>query len=388
MKFEMSDNENSRLSPLVKRNISPRCADGSELDKVQSGNAMAPYITGSIECTAGKIAVVATKLSRRDKWGTVRARIGSFRMNYSVLPGLYAVGKPGAESDVFVTANYKMSFDALRSALDGIDAWILVLDTNGINVWCAAGKGTFGTDELVKRIKTTRLAEVISRRRLILPQLGAPGVSSAEVRRRSGFSVLYGPVRTEDIGAFIANGYRCDREMRTVRFSFIDRLILTPIEIRQIMVKFPWFLVAVFIVFGLTPQGIIFRDAFYKGALFIISGFLAVFAGAFFTPVFLPFIPFRSFALKGWVAGIVIYLPVLYFASLHRALSAPLLVSAAILFPLISSYIALQFTGASTYTNLSGVKREIRVSFPVYLSGGILSLLLLIIYKINDWGII
>ena len=66
-------------------------------------------------------------------------------MNYKVDPGLYAIGNPNERSPVLVTANYKMSFDNLREALPGRDAWILVLDTRGINVWCAAGKGTFGT---------------------------------------------------------------------------------------------------------------------------------------------------------------------------------------------------------------------------------------------------
>ena len=81
-------------------------------------------------------------------------------MGHRVEPGLYSLGNPTSESPVFVTANYTLSFDALRSALKGIDGYILVLDTQGVNVWCAAGKGTFGTDELVKRIEATRLHEV------------------------------------------------------------------------------------------------------------------------------------------------------------------------------------------------------------------------------------
>jgi len=62
--------------------------------------------------------------------------------------GLYAIGNPVPDAPVFVSANYTLSFDALRSALDGIDVLSWFIDTKGINVWCAAGKGTFGTDEL------------------------------------------------------------------------------------------------------------------------------------------------------------------------------------------------------------------------------------------------
>ena len=76
---------------------------------------------------------------------------GVNRDGHRVEPGLYALGSPGPGAAVLVTADYTLSFDALRSALAEIDAYILVLDTQGINVWCAAGKGTFGTDELVKR---------------------------------------------------------------------------------------------------------------------------------------------------------------------------------------------------------------------------------------------
>ncbi len=107
---------------------------------------------GIMNTASGLVPVVTGEWSRADRWGQIRARMGSFRMEYIVKPGLYAIGSPDAESDIFVSANYKLSFDILRRELAGINGWILVLDTKGINVWCAAGKGTFGTDELVKRV--------------------------------------------------------------------------------------------------------------------------------------------------------------------------------------------------------------------------------------------
>ncbi|HQL32652.1 MAG TPA: hypothetical protein PK969_05305, partial [Treponemataceae bacterium] len=67
-------------------------------------------------------------------------RLGIGRNKASVTPGLYFIGSPGAASPVLVSANYRLSFDALRKELSGIDAWILVVDTRGVNVWCAAGK--------------------------------------------------------------------------------------------------------------------------------------------------------------------------------------------------------------------------------------------------------
>ena len=115
------------------------------------------FVTGSIATPAGLLPKVSSELEWRDRWGTIKARWGVGRMDYSIDPGLYALGNPDRESSVLVTANYKMSFDELRCALPGRDFWILVLDTKGINVWCAAGKGTFGTKELVMRIEASGL---------------------------------------------------------------------------------------------------------------------------------------------------------------------------------------------------------------------------------------
>ncbi len=100
----------------------------------------------------GGVPVVSTRLTDDDIVGSCKARWGIGRMDFKVEPGLFAIGAPDASSPVFVSANYKMSFDVLRESLDGRSGWILVLDTKGINVWCAAGKGTFGTAELVGRI--------------------------------------------------------------------------------------------------------------------------------------------------------------------------------------------------------------------------------------------
>ena len=178
---------------------------------------------------------VAADISRAERWQHFRCRIGGFRDRYTVAPGLYAFGEPGPHDDVLVSANYKLSFDMLRSQLGGLNCWILVLDTKGINVWCAAGKGTFGTEELVRRLFEARLEEVVNHRRLLLPQLGAVGVNAHEVRRRSGFRVSFGPVRAADIREYMQAGYRKTTEMSTVRFTLRDRLVLAPMEINPAM---------------------------------------------------------------------------------------------------------------------------------------------------------
>ena len=191
------------------------------------------WIIGKVDSPVGRIPKVATRLNTADRLGTIKVRAGLQRMHYTVEPGLYAVGEPTAESPVFVSANYKLSFDHLRCELKGIDGWIMVIDTKGINVWCAAGKGTFGTEEIIRRIEITRLAEIVSRRQIIVPQLGAPGIAAHEVKRRSSFRVIYGPVRARDIPEFLNAGMTSTPEMRRVFFNIGDRFVLTPLEIIQ-----------------------------------------------------------------------------------------------------------------------------------------------------------
>ena len=190
-----------------------------------------PFVVGSVATPSGTVPQVSAELTTADSWGTVKVRWGVGRMNYKVDAGLYALGRPDDKSSVLVTANYKLSFDTLRSALKGRNLWILALDTDGVNVWCAAGKGTFSTDELVRRIESSGLEKVVSHRRLIVPQLGAPGVAAHEVKRLSGFKVTYGPVRSQDLPAFIDAGFKATPEMREKTFSTWERLVLVPVEL-------------------------------------------------------------------------------------------------------------------------------------------------------------
>jgi hypothetical protein len=349
----------------------------------------AAWVTGTVATDAGTIFTISADLTTADYWQHVKCRTSAFRNNFAVSPGLYAVGAPDKGSDVFVSANYKLSFDVLRSALKGLNAWVLVLDTKGINVWCAAGKGTFGTDEVIQRISVTQLGRIVDHRRIIVPQLGAPGISAYKVNKASGFKVLYGPVRAEDIRSYVAAGYRATQEMRTVQFPFLDRLILTPMEINPAMKKYyPWYALIILVVFGLQPGGILFKNAVTGGLPFILLGLIAVLTGAFLTPALLPFIPFRSFAVKGWITGMLFTLLFEQFFGMNRSLTMSLYGFIYLFFPMASSYIALQFTGSTTFTGMSGVKKELRVSIPLYITGTVLSIILLALYKLGEWGLI
>ena len=160
-------------------------------------------------------------------------RWGVGRKGFRVEPGLYALGSPGPDSPVLASANYRMSFDHLRRALAGRDAWILVLDTRGINVWCAAGKGTFGSAELIARVRAVSLAARVRHRTIVVPQLGATGIAAREVGSASGFAVVFGPVRAADLPAYLDAGMAATPAMRRVTFSLLERLVLVPVELVQ-----------------------------------------------------------------------------------------------------------------------------------------------------------
>ncbi|MFX4262762.1 mercury methylation corrinoid protein HgcA [Pelotomaculum propionicicum] len=320
----------------------------------------AGWVTGRKKTPAGDIPRVSTSLTSEDIIGSWKARWGTNRHNYKIKPGVYCVGEPTDRSPVLVTANYKLTFDALRKELADLDAWIMVLDTKGINVWCAAGKGTFGTGEIIRRIETTGLARIVSHRTLVLPQLGAPGVAAHEVLKKSGFRVVYGPVRAADIKEFISAGMKATKNMRSVEFTFADRITLIPIELVQVILPFA---ILVAVLAALNLAGI--RLLSSPGGIIPYLG--AVLAGCVVTPALLPWIPGRAFALKGWLTGFLwaLIVDAYCFWSAPPSFSVSLGLFFLFCLPAISSYLALNFTGASTYTSLSGVKKEIKTWLPV-----------------------
>lgn len=302
------------------------------------------------------IQTVSTHLTRGDILGAWKVRWGIGRMDYSVKPGLYAVGKPDAHSPVLVSANYKLTFDTLRKNLDGLNCLLLILDTKGINVWCAAGKGTFGTDELVRRMEAVKLSEVVAHRTLILPQLGAVGVNAGEVSRRTGFSVDYGPVRASDIQAFLAADCHATKEMRTVHFSLRDRLALTPMELVPAVQK------SLPVLGGLLVTNQFAARPFDRHDVTAYAG--AVLAGSVVTPALLPYIPGRAFAWKGWLVGFGWTAKYLLLKKRFRKGTRLLSAGELLLLPAVSSYLAMNFTGSSTYTSPSGVNREMKKALP------------------------
>jgi len=329
------------------------------------------FVEGFLDTPAGRVPQVKTTLERPDHVGAALVRLGIGRGRYRVAPGLYAVGSPTPESPVLVTANYKLTFDALRKELTGLHLWILVLDTKGVNVWCAAGKKSFGTQELAGRIRSTNLDKVVSHRKVIVPQLGAPGVAGHEVKSLCGFRVVFGPVRASDVPVYLNAGMKASPAMRRVGFTARERVVVGLVEFandRKLMAQLAC---ALFLLAGLGLDVFSLARAWTGLWSGMAAYFLGFFAGNVLTPLALPWLPGRSFARKGAEAGIVAGLGAFAFG-------LPLLASTGLWIGAVvsASWYGMNFTGSSTYTSPSGVEKEMRRAIPFQVAGLILSLVL------------
>jgi len=330
------------------------------------------------------VQLTTSTISLTNRWDHFLARVGYKRSKHRVEPGLYRLGNPTMDSPVFTSCNYTLSFDDLRSALAGIDCYIFVLNTQGINVWCSAGKaaekvkkkesgeGTFSTDELVHRIEVASLQDVVRHRVIILPQLSAPGVCVHEVRKRTGFKVEFGPVLAADLPEYLKTR-RATPEMRRIRFPLRDRLTLIPIEL---VGSFPIMLIGAAVLF------------FLSGFMASMAAIAAILAGVVLFPILLPWIPTQDFSSKGFILGGLVAIPFARMSFLSNQNSMLWLKVGGVLpylltMPSVTAFIALNFTGATTFTSKTGVKREIYTYFPfmawMFVIGIVLAIMLSLI---------
>ena len=352
-----------------------------------AGSQKAPplsFINAMLATPVGPVGQISHDWRWRDWFGAAKMRLDIGRLAYAIPPGLYASGKPSAEAPVLVTANYKLTVDVLRRAIAGIDAWLLVLDTRGINVWCAAGKGTFGTTELVNRIAVCRLPELVSHRTIIVPQLGAPGIAAHQVLAASGFRVVYGPVRAHDLPKFLQLGMQASQEMRTVTFNLAERLTVVPVEIMH------WgkWLAAIIVAAAASAAlgaGNVSLPFWGASALRLLIAFAG---GALLGPALFPWLPGRAFAAKGAFSGLLA-LAIMLAAGLlpMDGLVNKLQTGGWALLTLsISSFLMLSYTGSSPYTSFSGTQVETRIGIRLQWAAGIAGMALLILPMFFERG--
>jgi len=338
-----------------------------EISKINHGYVTDKYISHLVVDESDGIKNVHTNIGTKDTLSNVGVRLGFNRYDYKVPPGLYSVGRPGKDSNVIVSSNYKLTFDSLRKELDGMNVWILILDTDGVNVWCAAGKGSFGTAELVYSIRNSGLEDKVNHKNLILPQLAAPGIQSHLVTQLTGFKVNFGTVRAEDIRKYIENGFKADEVMRQVNFGFVDRVVLTPLEI-FISMKYVIGMFLLFALYSVVAPTFGLVDAIRIGSIYLVG----TLTGTLLLPALLPALPFKMFYRNGLLLG---FASVLGYIKLIEQVNV-LFIGNGLVAMAFCSYLAMNFTGSTTYTSLSGVKYEMEKGLPflgVLLAIGILT---------------
>jgi hypothetical protein len=324
----------------------------------------------AIAIAAEQVPRLSSELTWRDILKRWSLRWGFARERSAVAPGLYRLGDPTPASPVLVTCNYRMTVDLVRRDLAGIDAWLLMLETYGINVWCAAGKKTFGTDELVRRIFATHLADHIDHETIVVPQLGAVGVAAHRVRQLAGYRVIWGPVRSADLREFLESGMKVTPEMRAVTFALPERMALAPMEIVPSL-RYALYAIPLLLVLAVLGASIGLRSfvpfaaimGLFPSALMFV---MAVFAGAVMVPALLPWLPGRAFTVKGAVAGALLALVgLLALPGMLGGMSAWAWAAVVLMITSAASYVGVNFTGSTPYTSPSGVEAELRRALPV-----------------------
>lgn len=204
-----------------------------------------------------------------------------------VEPGLYRVGDPDRKSPVLVTGNFDLTVRRLVRELDGqVDCWLLVADSSGINVWCAAGGGYFTADKVIAAVRASGVEDVVDHHALILPQLCANGVDGWRIRKELRWGVHWGPARAEDVPAYLEAGRQKSDAMRWVRFPLKDRL-----EMLLVTLGFYGLLI-------LVPVALFWRTMFWPVSLSMI-------ALSLFYAVTLPWLPGRDGLAKSVPLAVV-----------------------------------------------------------------------------------
>ena len=138
--------------------------------------------------------------------------------------GLFRLGNPGRNSPVLVTGNYTLTVRRMKNELNGVNAWLLVANSKGINVWCAAGGGHFTHHDVISAIITSEIDQKVDHRRLILPQLSATGIEKKKISEATGWDPVWGPARLEDLREYLTQGHNASPYQRFMRFPLWERM--------------------------------------------------------------------------------------------------------------------------------------------------------------------
>ena len=281
--------------------------------------------------------------------------LDSFKRTYAVEPGLYYTGdRYDHDATLLVTANYHLTVFLLVRRLRQ-NVRLLVVDTDSINVWCAAGKGTFCNDAIFAQLNRyeQHLPKDDHRLKLILPKLCLAGVDLPALRE-AGCDAIIGPVYGKDLPTYLSTVPCKDRDTDRVLFGLQSRLFTTLPGLLQTLKYSVTLLLALWLVRQIWPLAI------------PVAGVLGLtVAMTIAYPVCFPYLPGKWFAVKGLSLAIVV-------SAALCALAAGGLISrgdliTAVLFTLASGmFFGQSYSGNSAVSNGTSVRKETARLLPVY----------------------
>ncbi|MBN2257966.1 MAG: hypothetical protein JW704_09095 [Anaerolineaceae bacterium] len=312
-----------------------------------------------------EIPSVSSKISPKDHVAHLLFHLHLGRERLQVVPGLYALGTPTAGSPVIVTTNNMIKFDALRSALIGLDIYFLVLDTQGRDNWFMTGKSAFATDELIRRVKKSGLKDIVNHNKLILPELAESSFNDQLVNERCNFNLEYGPERAYDLPEYLETR-QLTPEMQMVRYNLWERVGLIPTEFFNFLIPIALAFAFVYILGGLLPA---------------LATAVAIVAGILLFPLVLPWLPYKDFSTKGFTLGLLVTLPFSLAIVCRNPFEWISIITAIVLLiflPPVTAFISLNFTGSTAFNKHSKIKEELVTYIPIHMilfGAGILMML-------------
>lgn len=165
--------------------------------------------------------------------------------------GLIKIGSPGRDAPVFLTCNFVLTVERVKKALKGMDCYLIVANSKGINVWCASTGGHLTNHSVISVIKTCGIEKLVDHRNIILPQLSATGIEEEVIRQSTGWKVIWGPVYIQDITDFMERKYKKTPQMSVVRFPLKQRIEMA------VMWAFPFSFIVALLTFFFWPESLV-----------------------------------------------------------------------------------------------------------------------------------
>jgi len=185
---------------------------------------------------------------------------------------LMKIGNPDQDSPVFLTCNYHLTVERVKSALKGTDCYLLIANSQGINVWCGSTGGHLNNHSVISVLKTSGIKDRVNHRNIIAPQLAASGIEQSVIQKKTGWKIIWGPVYARHILDFINNGCEKTPEMRKVEFPLSQRVEMA------VMWAFPLSVLAILFSAFLWPQINLSLNLFIWGISFSVFLFFPLYS--------------------------------------------------------------------------------------------------------------